>query len=616
MLQIPDNIFKGGPGSGRHPEGNDNKVTTVDSAMLATIDSSKYEDCGYSHFGYRIVAADSDDYNSKIGDTLEPSHVWDNGEYTDDLQNGTACIDPKQLSSAQKYYGDRVLVIASDSREWGNDPGEMILRDAKVIDIINFTNKKFLPIKSIKLLSTEQKTKLWKKFDATASSYEPLLDDMKNTDISSQKGGNGMTLKIDLASLTFKTKTTLPQIKAFDPSLPMRVVQMSADDCKRLCDAIGLEYVPGYENRVIERITTTETPDRMGDIVRATGIDISNYRKNPVVLFAHDSRNLPVGQSLKEFITNDGVPGWKSQDVFLNNEVDPSGRSDLIYRFVKSGALKGGSIGFRPVESKWDYTPLEKETMGLGNYGVDYIKCEKLEHSCCAIPANGDALAKAMEGVDLKSFNQEDYDTMQKALYIDENLIDRFKSIVEPAPVISIGKGGAGSGKWGSADESEVAEAVETAAAAADEAKDYDTHTTAAEAHKKAHDSHKRLAGDNAGVAKDLHNDAAKLHNEAQKAHVTAADSFKKNPLANDSKEFSTVAKTCSKCAAVMSKAAFTVSAVKPEKSISVTIDAKGLAEEIVKLLPVATPAKQEPEPKKGKGIVLHKLVLNIDKKS
>ena len=113
--------------------------------------------------------------------------------------------------------------------------------------------------------------------------------------------------KLTISSLMYLSKTNNEQFKEFDTSLPLRMVQMTAEECKALCDAIGLQYVPGYENRVIERVTSTETPDRMGDIVRAAGIDNKAYRKNPVVLFAHDHRNLPIGASLQEAMFNNST---------------------------------------------------------------------------------------------------------------------------------------------------------------------------------------------------------------------------------------------------------------------------------------------------------------------
>ena len=133
-----------------------------------------------------------------------------------------------------------------------------------------------------------------------------------------------------------KLDTTEKQVKPSPLKERPRRVPMKPDECKALCEATGLEYHTGYEGRVIERITTTEAPDRDGDIVRYDGIDNSEYRTEPVVLFAHDRGSIPVGRSLKEWKDKD-ISGWRSWDIFADNDSDPTGRSDLIFRMSANG---------------------------------------------------------------------------------------------------------------------------------------------------------------------------------------------------------------------------------------------------------------------------------------
>ena len=56
--------------------------------------------------------------------------------------------------------------------------------------------------------------------------------------------------------------------------------------------------------------------------------------------------------------------------------------------------MPGGSLGFISKDVKWDHTPKERKELGLGTYGVEYIKVEKIEHSACSVPANQEALAR------------------------------------------------------------------------------------------------------------------------------------------------------------------------------------------------------------------------------
>lgn len=215
-----------------------------------------------------------------------------------------------------------------------------------------------------------------------------------------------------------------------------RRVKLTSDQCKKLCEKISLDYKEGYENRVIERIVTTEAVDRDGDIIIADGVDHKNYAKNPVVLFAHDKTGLPVGNSIKWW-KDDNInrfKGWRSYDLYFDNELDTSGMSDLVFRFVLSGAMPGGSIGFSVIDAKYDYSEEERKKLGLGKYGVVYLKTEKLEHSVCSVPANQDALARQLKSIDnkkfLATFSKEDADRLAAEKALDDELIDVFYSVL------------------------------------------------------------------------------------------------------------------------------------------------------------------------------------------
>jgi len=72
------------------------------------------------------------------------------------------------------------------------------------------------------------------------------------------------------------TKSSEKQTRAFAANKPKRV-EMTVAECKRLCKSVGLEYLDGYEGRVVEHVISDETKDRYGDIVRAKGADLKNF---------------------------------------------------------------------------------------------------------------------------------------------------------------------------------------------------------------------------------------------------------------------------------------------------------------------------------------------------
>src|SRR5574341_1133396 len=59
-----------------------------------------------------------------------------------------------------------------------------------------------------------------------------------------------------------------------------------------------VKAVEGDERALRIRITTAAV-DRDGDTISPTGWKLTNYRKNPVVLYGHDYRGLPIARNTK-----------------------------------------------------------------------------------------------------------------------------------------------------------------------------------------------------------------------------------------------------------------------------------------------------------------------------
>ena len=83
----------------------------------------------YAAVGVRVVDADQAPAD---GEVLEPSYVWVDGERTDEQLDGTCALSTRAAAAlARKYAGRVVVVVGSEqSPMWGEDEGEMILRDA------------------------------------------------------------------------------------------------------------------------------------------------------------------------------------------------------------------------------------------------------------------------------------------------------------------------------------------------------------------------------------------------------------------------------------------------------------------------------------------------------
>jgi HK97 family phage prohead protease len=126
-----------------------------------------------------------------------------------------------------------------------------------------------------------------------------------------------------------------------------------------------------------QAVITTREEDREGDIIEADGIDLAAFKRNPVVLWAHDYSTLPVAKCTALSQTRTSITAaWK----WLRN--DPF--ADRVANAWKQGILNAVSIGFRPKESR---------ALPSGK-GVRFLTAELLEFSIVPVPANASALRR------------------------------------------------------------------------------------------------------------------------------------------------------------------------------------------------------------------------------
>jgi len=152
------------------------------------------------------------------------------------------------------------------------------------------------------------------------------------------------------------------------------------------------------EERTSVDYITTKTVDRDGDIVVPGGAMLDHYRKNPVVLFVHDYKSVPVGKAL--WIKSD-KHGLISKTKYVSK-----GKGNEIWEYRKEGFPMAKSIGFIPfsvIEEKdfGDISDEEFKTMQLTKDDLSgaqriYPKWLMLEYSDVPVPSNPDALQLAI----------------------------------------------------------------------------------------------------------------------------------------------------------------------------------------------------------------------------
>lgn len=131
--------------------------------------------------------------------------------------------------------------------------------------------------------------------------------------------------------------------------------------------------------------------DRMADTISPGGWELTRYRANPVVLWAHDSSSPPIARAANLGIAGGNLVG---DITFAAPEVYEF--ADTIFRLVSGGFIRAGSVGFLPLD--WSLTS-DRARPG----GIDFKRQELLEFSVCPIPANPNALLEARSsGIDTR----------------------------------------------------------------------------------------------------------------------------------------------------------------------------------------------------------------------
>lgn len=183
------------------------------------------------------------------------------------------------------------------------------------------------------------------------------------------------------------------------------------------------------DERTDVSLISTIGVDRDAEVMLPEGAQLDNYRKNPVVLWAHKYADLPVGKNLW---IKSGDTGLLAKTLYANHQF-----AEDVWNLKKDGFLSANSIGFIPID--WTEDPVEvkqiqSERKIVGEAFRIIKTWELLEYSVVPVPCNPEALTLMVKSV--KS------DTMKDEL----KTLDEPEKVVPPVPpeelfyTISIGQ--------------------------------------------------------------------------------------------------------------------------------------------------------------------------------
>ncbi len=139
------------------------------------------------------------------------------------------------------------------------------------------------------------------------------------------------------------------------------------------------------DQRTITGIASTPEVDRMGDIVVPTG---AKFKLPIPLLWQHDSQQ-PIGHVIAAKVTAKGIEITAQIAQILEPGVLRD-RIDMAYQTIKSGLVRGLSIGFRGLET--EQIP--------NSWGVKFLSWEFLELSAVTIPANASGSIQNVKAFD------------------------------------------------------------------------------------------------------------------------------------------------------------------------------------------------------------------------
>ena len=162
---------------------------------------------------------------------------------------------------------------------------------------------------------------------------------------------------------------------------------------------------------------TTPDIDRDNDTIRVEGWDFADYKKNPVVLWAHDYYQPPVAKALSIYNAGHQI---ESEAEFTSKDLYEFGH--MIYRMLKESFLNAVSVGF---------IPKEYQLSNDRDFGLDITKQSLLEYSVLPVPSNPNALSLARaKGIDIapmKSWAEkvlDDWDREGAGLLLPRDVIE------------------------------------------------------------------------------------------------------------------------------------------------------------------------------------------------
>jgi HK97 family phage prohead protease len=153
-------------------------------------------------------------------------------------------------------------------------------------------------------------------------------------------------------------------------------------------------------------VASTAMVDRHGEVVSPVGWNLTNFKKNPVLLWAHDHSIPAIGKATKVWIDGKGSDAKLMFNGVWQTVTDYGKAASQL---VQEGILNSFSVGFIPQDMD----------------GNTYTKQELLEISLVNVPANPQAMMLAYKSLKDAGFNED----VMNDFGINTKLLDKLETM-------------------------------------------------------------------------------------------------------------------------------------------------------------------------------------------
>ena len=133
--------------------------------------------------------------------------------------------------------------------------------------------------------------------------------------------------------------------------------------------------------RTADFIASTSAVDSHGDVIEQESWVLNDYKSNPIVLYAHNARELPIGTAMVSVLNGK----LEAQIKFVTADMNPL--AEQVWKMVQEGVLRAVSVGFKPTDGRYEVRDGEEVFV----WKSPILK----EISVVPVPANPEALARA-----------------------------------------------------------------------------------------------------------------------------------------------------------------------------------------------------------------------------